>query len=346
MKRTIGAFAISCILYVHSPAQTNVGTSITDTSDTREFSLGSIRIEGEVENPEVVQFSSLPSRGVAVKELALDEAGKRHFKGAFLFSGYSLYDILKTAKVKKANEKEFGPPIDLYVVIQNDVGQKALVSWGEVFYAKNRFQILISRSVEAINPTKLKTRWALPSNPQLICGDDLDDVRFIPNPNKIIMRSFSGSIRSSKSEDIYSPEITVVNGSDSVRVSQFGPAVRQRSYKSVGYGHGRGFKGVHEMGGFVLKDVLSDEVKPNLQDLRASILVVSAKDGYRTVFSVSEIFNRNDNQDCVLVDEKDSRTDGRYLLFVPSDFFADRNVKAVERIEMENPDSLRQDNPQ
>jgi hypothetical protein len=69
-------------------------------------------------------------------------------------------------------------------------------------------------------------------------------------------------------------------------------------------------------------------------DLREAVVVISAKDGYRSVFSVSEILNRSDNKDFLLIDQKDSSRDGRYTLFAPDDFFVDRNVKAVEKIEI------------
>jgi hypothetical protein len=68
--------------------------------------------------------------------------------------------------------------------------------------------------------------------------------------------------------------------------------------------------------------------------MQDTIAVVSAKDGYHVVLSASEILNRNDNQDFILVDRKGSPEDGRYLLFEPGDFFADRDVRSVEKIEL------------
>lgn len=39
-------------------------------------------------------------------------------------------------------------------------------------------------------------------------------------------------------------------------------------------------------------------------------------------------------EEILLIDRRESQTDGRYTLFVPSDFYVDRNVKAVEKIEI------------
>jgi hypothetical protein len=68
--------------------------------------------------------------------------------------------------------------------------------------------------------------------------------------------------------------------------------------------------------------------------LREWIAVGSAKDGYRVVYSLSEIINRGDNQDFLLLDKKDTRSSGRYLLYPASDFFADRDIRSVEKLEL------------
>ena len=69
------------------------------------------------------------------------------------------------------------------------------------------------------------------------------------------------------------------------------------------------------------------------RDTRDGIAIVSAKDGYRCAFSLSEIVNRNDNLDFLLIDRKDVRDEGRYVLYASPDFFVDRDVKAIDKIE-------------
>ena len=64
------------------------------------------------------------------------------------------------------------------------------------------------------------------------------------------------------------------------------------------------------------------------------IAIGSAKDGYRVVLSLSEIMNRNDNEDFLLVDKKDTPGSGRYMLYPACDFFADRDVRAIEKLEL------------
>ena len=319
----------SNIIFSQSTGQDSLSTE----SETIDFEITSIRIDGEVENPGVVDLSQLPLRTVRIKELAVDDTGRQQFKGAFLYTGYSLFDVLNTIKVKKANEKEFSPSTDLYVIIENEKRQRAVFSWGEIFYARNDSRIMLSKRVKAINPSKLKAKWPLPTGPRLVCADDLNNVRSVNDPSKLIVKSFAGSFPAEQPQDMYSAEIKIVNRSQSFSVGKIGPSVEFRTYVSVGYGHGMGYKGVQTVVGYLLKDVL-DSVKLDLNDSRESIAVVSAKDGYRAVFSISEIFNRNDNQDFLLVDQRESKKDGRYSLFASPDFFVDRNVKAIEKIEI------------
>jgi hypothetical protein len=332
--------AVFLFFWHTSPAQSAAHTSSHDTSTVREFTLAPLRVVGEVETPGTVDFASLPLVKVPVKELGLDESGKKHFRGAFFYSGYSLYDILKSFKVKKANDKEFHPSTDLYLVIENEKKQKTVLSWGEVFYAGNHFQTLISKSVEAILPSKRKTQWTLPTQSGLVCGDDLNVVRFISSPTTITVRSYSGSFAATKGDNLYSPVISITTGTETSTISEIGLSIEQRKYTSVGYGHGMGYKGVQTVEGFVLKDVLQGIVRPTADEMRSCLVVVSAKDGYRAVFSASEIFDRNDNRDFLLIDRKDSKSDGRYAVFATPDFFVDRNVKAVEKIAVVKCDSL------
>jgi hypothetical protein len=95
-----------------------------------------------------------------------------------------------------------------------------------------------------------------------------------------------------------------------------------------------GFKGALSVSGYLLKDLIASNLKLSPDMLGKWIAVASAKDGYRSVMSLSEIMNRGDNQDMLLLDKKDSAGDGRYILYPAGDFFADRDVKAVERIEL------------
>jgi hypothetical protein len=320
---------IFCILTIFAvAASAEAGrNSFFDSSEGKELAPSSIIVQGEVEQAGPVNLESLPLRSVPVKEVSL-ENGKQVFKGAFFVTGYSLYDILDGKKVKKATSA-FSPPLDLYVIVENPKGDKAVFSWGELFY-RNSFDILISKTVKAINPSKLAIKWPLPQEPRIYCAGDLLNVRYISNPSKITVKSYQGTFPTEKPKDIYSPAFEIVSKDASSSIGDIPPDVEKRSLRTVSYGHGSGYKGVPNVSGFTLKDLL--KAKVDVAEMGGTFVVISARDAYRVVFSANEILNRNDNQELLLVDRNGSSSDGRYLLFVAGDFFADRDVKAVEKI--------------
>ncbi len=333
MKRLLWTLALGAVaVFAQDVSQST--NSFFDDSELKTYALTSISVEGEVENPGPVDLSGLALRSCPVKEVAL-ENGRPEFKGAFFYAGYTLYDILNSKKVQKVKENSFSPPVDLFAVVENDKGEKAAFSWGEIYYSRDNFKILLSKSVQAVNPSRLKvTKWALPETPRMICANDFLNARFLSNPTKITVKSFRGVFATEKPKDIYAPEFTMVSGAISATIREVSASVEKRNYRDVGYGHGMGFKGISEVRGFTLKDVIQAQVKLTAEDSRDGIALVSAKDGYRCALSLSEIVNRNDNLDFLLIDRKDVRDEGRYVLYASPDFFVDRNVKAIEKIEI------------
>jgi hypothetical protein len=305
--------------------------SMFDDSDLKSLTVKSITVQGEVQDPGQVDLSALPLRSVAIKEVGLDN-GQHAFKGAYFVSGYSLFDILNSKKVKKAAENTFGPPVDLYAIVENDKGEKAVFSWGEIYY-RNSFDILITRNIQAINPARAKTVWPLPDVPRLICAEDLLNVRYISNPTRITVKSFHGAVPKDKPQDITAPEVRVVSKVGTFTIKDVAASAEKRTYTDIGYGHGMGFKGVQSVSGYLLKDLIAANFKLSPEALAKWIVVASAKDGYRSVISLSELMNRSDNQDIILIEKKEPGA-GRYMLYPVGDYFADRDVRAVEKIEL------------
>ena len=129
-----------------------------DDTETISLKGGEIEIAGEVENPGFVDLNSLTKHSVIVKEALLDGDGKDVFIGAYRYDGYSLFDILTNRLVNKKNKEEFSSIIDLYVEIENDKGEKVMVSWGEIFYPSNLHKIIFATDVSMIVPSKTKDR--------------------------------------------------------------------------------------------------------------------------------------------------------------------------------------------
>lgn len=305
--------------------------SFFDDSEVKEFALKSIIVDGEVENPGAVDLTSLPLHGFPMKNLTYG-TDKNKFIGAYFVSGYSLFNIINTKKIKKANEEEFKPAVDLYVVVENDKGEKTVFSWGEIFYSKNNFDAIITKTVGAINPGKMKIKWPLPEVSQVVCSNDAFNFRNITNPVKITVKSFAGNYSKDRVKETYSPEIKIVKGENNFVIKD-AAGTETRKFRGISYGHGRGWKGMDDVEGFVFASALQKNIKLDMDEIRNTILCVSAKDGYRATYSLSEIINRNDMNDFLLIEKNGATDDGRFNLFATPDFFVDRNVRSVEKIE-------------
>jgi len=305
-----------------------------DDSELKEFSIGSIIVAGEVENPGPVEFASLPLNGFPVKDLDYGN-GKIKFTGSYFVSGYSLFDIINTKKIKKENGAEFGPLVDMYVIVENDRGEKAVFSWGEIFYSKNNFGTIITKSVRAINPPKMKMKWALPEEPRIFCLNDAFNSRSIGNPSRITVKSFAGNYSRERIKETFVPEIKIIKGDNSFSVKDLSGA-EIRKFRGIGYGHGRGWKGTDEVEGALLSAILLKNANFDMNETRGTILCFSSRDGYRVTYSLSEIINRNDMNDFLLIEKNGSAEDGKFNSFATPDFFVDRNVRSVEKIEALN----------
>ena len=70
------------------------------------------------------------------------------------------------------------------------------------------------------------------------------------------------------------------------------------------------------------------------ENLQTGIMCISAEDGYRSSFSFSEIFNRNDQQEFLLVKTSPGEDGGIFRMFPACDFFSDRAIKSVSEIHL------------
>jgi hypothetical protein len=158
-RRTITTFVTLVLLAGFLPAQEN--NDFYDNEPFFSLPLKPLEVAGEVSGPGRVDLSGLPLRTVLVRE-AVTRDGRPEFVGSYVFQGYSLFDILKERTVAKKNEKEFRSVIDLFVVVENAKGGKAVFSWGEIFYPAAPHRILVAVKAARIVPSLTKERWPLP----------------------------------------------------------------------------------------------------------------------------------------------------------------------------------------
>lgn len=325
-------------------APTHSGIQLIDTSDmtnnfydnteTYALPVKDLIIEGEIAKPGKVDFKVLRKHSVIVKETLLDSSGSDRFVGAYRYDGYSLFDILDDRILRKANIEEFRPIIDLYIEIENDKGQKVIFSWGEIYYPNNLHKIIIASDVSRIVPSKTKELWPLPSESRIVAGSDLVTERNIGTPVKITVRSYPHSFKVDRNmTPMYSTDLSVFKGSEKIDAIMKLPSdINLQTFNTIFYGRGRGIHSTTPFTGILLKDLLLKYYPFNSENLQTGIVCLAGVDGYRCAFSYSEIFNRNDQQEFLLITTKPGEDGGLFRVFAACDFFSDRAVKSLSWI--------------
>jgi len=304
--------------------------------NTHEKKLtGPLKIEvvGEVVNPGFVNLSRLPRHSIIIREARLKN-DIITFSGSYRYDGHSLFDILKEKIVAKKNKAEFKSIIDLLVAVEDQKGKKVVLSWGEIYYPTALHRILIADRVAPIIPSETREQWPLPERTKLVCGNDLISERNIENPVKITVFSAPLSFPGHKGlKPLYAPGFQVYSGKGEAAVFNVVEAnAEKRLYPSVFYGRGKGFHGINYFSGILLKDALRNFFAANRESLQRGYVIAAAIDGYRVAMSCSELFNRNDQAEFLLLDRGEGQDGGKYALFPAADFFSDRALKAVSTV--------------
>lgn len=324
--------AITLLPFQFLSAQTN---DFYDDAETIKLQTPGLEILGEIANPGNISFETIPLHSVIVKETLLQD-GKDKFIGAYRYDGYSLYDILNKAILKKNNEAEFPPIIDLYVEVENAKGEKAVFSWGELYYPIHRHEILIATQVARIVPSKTKDLWPLPVDSRLVVASDLLTHRNISNPTKITVKSYSGKYDIVKGlSPMYSKSFTISDESKLLaEITNLPTDLDSHTYPAVFYGRGRGIHGTTPFTGIMLKELLSRYVKTDEANLKTGLFVIAGKDGYHATFSFSEVMNRNDQAEFLVTSSEKEADGGAFMVYPAADFFSDRAIKSVESMKM------------
>jgi len=308
-----------------------------DNEETFSLPQVGLEIAGEVENPGKVDFSKFQKRSVIVKETLLNEDGSNSFVGAYRYDGYSLFDILNERILKKRNAAEFRPIIDLFVEIENDKGDKVILSWGEIYYPNFLHNCLIATDVMRIVPSKTKDLWPLPAESKLVLANDLITERNISSPTKITVKSYPRSFAVTREmKPLTSPVILINDGLNSLdKLADLPAKIQRETLHTVFYGKGRGIHSTQPFTGIYLKELLLKYFPFNCQNLKNGLVTIVGKDGYRSVYTYAEIMNRNDQAEVLVVPTEDPGDGGKFRIFPSCDFFSDRAVKAVSEIFVE-----------
>lgn len=336
-KQTASLIPANVILPVTQFIDTSDMTNnFYDNTETYTLPVTGLFIDGEIADPGKVDFSGLPVHSVIVKESLLDSAGGNRFTGAYRYDGYSLFDILDKRTLKKGNSSEFKPIIDVYVEIGNSKGEKVIFSWGEIFYPASPHKILIACGASRIVPSKTKDLWPLPVESRIVVATDLVTERNISSPVKITVKSYPHSFTVQQGmSPMYSPHIDVFSSAGRIgRIESLPADLNNVTFNTIFYGRGKGIHSTEPFSGVMLKDLLLKTYPLTMDNLKSGIICIAGKDGYRSVLSYSELFNRNDQQEFLLVKTNTGDDGGLFRIFAAPDFFSDRAIKSVSEIHL------------
>jgi beta-aspartyl-peptidase (threonine type) len=125
-----------------------------------------------------------------------------------------------------------------------------------------------------------------------------------------------------------------VNGKQRAIVTELPEDLDSETYQTVFYGRGMGIHGTTPFTGRMVHELLKDYYRLTPAALQKGLVVIAGLDGYRAAFTLSEIVNRNDQQELLIIDRDNYEGAGRFSLFPAGDFFSDRAIKAVMEVDL------------
>jgi DMSO/TMAO reductase YedYZ molybdopterin-dependent catalytic subunit len=268
------------------------------------------------------------------------------FQGVFHYSGVPLKSLLELANVEK-EETAFRKKVDLAIRVHNKKGAQVALSWGEVFY-RNPGGIIVATSASPIMPHKDCKRCHSPEVykprlerfqrtigfPKLVISSDTYADRSLEEITSIEVLDLRPKMPAKKLKKLYASEFTIVGAmKKAITIKDLGPYPR-REITVKHLGEGKGYHGIDKFAGSPFKTILDKAgIAPDL----STTFLVSAPDGYRSLFSYGEIFLNPAGDRMTLADRINGqpiKNGGKFVLVSPDDLMSDREVKAVQKIEV------------
>jgi DMSO/TMAO reductase YedYZ molybdopterin-dependent catalytic subunit len=312
-----------------------------------------INITGLVKQPLSLGIEDL-GRFQTVKVQLNDVMRDKTYRGTFYYQGVTLRALLDTASIEqkgKSNSKN----ISLAIKVTNKEGKSVVLSWGEIYY-RNSGDIIIATSATPIMPHKScvtchkDEKFYKPyldvfnrniEYPKLVVGSDGYGERSIegvvsievvgPSQNEV---SKEGEHASSSSTKLFSPSFSITGLVKKEMTLTDLSKYPRKELRMVHMGEGKGFHGIMDFSGTTIKALLGEAGVDN--DL-TSVFIVSAPDGYRSLFSYGEVFLNRGDDSLIMADKLNGKAieeEGKFFLAPCDDIMSDRDVKSVEKIEV------------
>jgi hypothetical protein len=177
--------------------------------------------------------------------------------------------------------------------------------------------------------------WPLPAASKIVAASDLVTERNISDPVKITVKSIRKSFKVVKGmSPMYSKELKLYDGDKQLGIISPVKEKEDITFYTIFYGRGRGIHSTSPFNGMLLRNILGEYYNVNRENLRIGMVCIAGQDGYRSAISFSELFNRNDQQEFLLVRTEPDEDGGLFRVFAAADFFSDRAIKSVSEIHL------------
>ena len=305
-----------------------------------------LKIDGIVKTP--LNLSLMDLAKFQQSEIQLNDVRKNgEFRGIFKCQGVSLKKLLGLAGIEKT-DTDFKKPVDVAVVVKNTAGDQVVLSWGEIFY-KDPDHILIASSAHPVFPHKgadhfknkavyesmIHTLKRKVNCPRLVIAGDLYTDRCLESISEIRVVDLKPEVEGEKSPSVYSEQFKLVGPGIKHALYSKLPETGKTNIRAHVVGEGRGFHGTHNFTGIPLTSLL-EKFKADF-DVN-TVFIVSAPDAYRSLISYGELFLNSLGHRILMTDTVDGeswgKNGGKFIMVLPDDLMADREVKAVSKIEI------------
>jgi hypothetical protein len=294
------------------------------------------------------------------------------YRSTIEVEGYALKDILDRVQVKKEDDG-FNEALDTYITVKGRGGEQSLLSYSEAYLANDGGPLLVERARllfphhhqplgnDNSNPTILHNAeergglnlqtcsachtgnpapvLSVPQGWLLVTSSDDSSRRYIEDVVEINVHQVGIPVKdtraTAKNAVIDVPMLVGPDGKQTPLTAQQYRRLPKSAWQDTTFGLGKGFHGRHTWQGTSLDALLRPLLPPGTDPSKTWVLVTAA-DGYRSLFSGSEVFAAPEGKSVLLADREDGQAlgagSGRYHIVSRSDFFIDRSVRMVKEI--------------
>lgn len=297
----------------------------------------SLTIDGLVKQE--YRFTASALNGFASTRVRTKEfSPEGKFFGAYAYTGIPVFNILEGIAPEKEAGAVFNQPLDILVKLISASGESMGFTFNELIMADDSLPVTLAYHREPIKPTSDNVKDSYDKNIyieplaglRLIVPGEPDVSRYLDDIVKITYTTLPAPDdllpAREKGTKCVSTSITCIDGEKTYKAT-FENIMRIYKKDWVLIGHGHGYEKNVNAEGFELRSFL----EVNFKDISTDdYFLFVACDGYRCLFSWSEIFANKKGKDIMIADKiNGDLPDTGYRLAPTADFFTDRSMWAL-----------------